>query len=139
MVFNDSLVTQKNPNVIDAGAPVFEKVQVALFDLFRASMEVTKTSILENRTFRGCHIEGPAVMLVLPGTRFERTNFGPNNGDIRTLLLKPMNSRQVIGAIPVRGCTFEDCTFYAMGFTGHDDFLETMIQGLGGPAPTGNA
>ena len=139
MSFNNPLVSQVAPARFDPLAPVFDKVQIALFDLFRANMEHGGGMLLSGRTFRDCIIEGPAVILVLPGTRFERCNFGAQ-GDIRELLLKPVSENKAIGSIALEGCVFEGCRFVACGFTGHQNFLDMMINELGGPTrPMGTA
>ncbi|RZJ95595.1 MAG: hypothetical protein EON88_10605 [Brevundimonas sp.] len=132
MTFTNNLVTQKTPARFDPTATLFEKVQLPIFDLFRANLEKGGGTTLQGRTFKGCIIEGPAVILVMPGTRFERTNFN-SPGDIRDILFAPVSETKAIGAIPMRDCLFEDCTFVAMGFTGHKNFIDLMINELGGP------
>ncbi|KQS57485.1 hypothetical protein ASG17_01845 [Brevundimonas sp. Leaf363] len=136
MSFTNNLVTQKTATRFDPSATVFDKVQVPLFDLFRANLEKGGGTVLKGRTFKGCILEGPAVVLVLLGTRFLRTNFN-SPGDIREILFAPVSPTKAIGAIPMADCVFEDCTFVATGFTGHQNFIDLMINELGGPK--GNA
>ena len=110
----------------DAHAAVFENVDISLFDLFRACMTGDQP-LLTGRTFRNCRIDGPAVMLVLDGTRFEHTDFGFADDDIRNLLLRPVGPTKVTGTIPVHNCLFTGCEFFAVGFTGPEPFLQQVM------------
>jgi hypothetical protein len=110
----------------DPAAEVFENLDISLYDLFRANTQTGK-ALLSGRTFKGCRVEGPAVMLVLDGVTFDATNFGPNGGDVRNLILRPAGPQKVIGTIPVQNCKFIDCEFFALGFTGPDQFLDQLL------------
>lgn len=123
-----------NPK-FDPKAQVFENIQISFHDLHRATVEAGAGVTLTGRTFRNCILEGPALILVLPGTRFERTNFGVD--DIRSILFRPVDDRRAIGAIPVADCLFEQCSFGVVGFTGHPNFIDTMINELGRPQVLG--
>lgn len=139
MSFNNPLVSQLTPARFDPKATEFDKIQIPLFDLFRANMEHGGGMVISGRTFRDCIIEGPAVALVLPGTRFERCNFG-SPGDISEILFRPVSPSKAIGSIPLENCVFEGCRFVACGFTGHQNFIDLMIRELGGQTgATGNA
>jgi uncharacterized protein YjbI with pentapeptide repeats len=111
----------------DPMARVFENVDISLFDLYRNSFW-NGEQILKDRTFKGCQIEGPAVMTVLPGTNFDGVDFGQTGGDIRNLVLRPAGPQKVIGTIPVQNCTFIDCVFHGVGFTGPEDFLQQILS-----------
>ena len=110
----------------DAFAKVFENVDISLYELFRAHF-ATGQRIISGRTFRNCRIEGPAVMLVLDKVNFDATNFGPNGGDIRNLVLRPASPTSVVGTIPVEDCQFIGCEFFGLGFTGPDQFLDQLL------------
>ena len=110
----------------DARAKLFENVDISLFDLFRANLAAGDNS-LAGRTFRGCRIEGPAVMLVLNGVTFDATDFGYSDGDIRNLVLRPAGPAKVVGTIPVQECAFIGCEFFGVGFTGPEDFLQQLL------------
>jgi hypothetical protein len=110
----------------DAMAKVFDSVDISLFDLARATLQGGERMI-SGRTFRNCRIEGPAVMLVLDNVNFDATNFGPNGGDVRNLVLRPAGPDKVIGTIPVRDCQFINCEFFGLGFTGADQFLDQLL------------
>lgn len=105
----------------------FSGVAVSLVDLHRARMRAGQ-AILSGITFDNCRIEGPAVVLVIGGCRFDNTDFGYASGDIRTLLLRPMSPNGVVGAIPVRDCTFTNCQLFALGYTGGEGFLNQMLS-----------
>ncbi|HEY0051926.1 MAG TPA: hypothetical protein VGB49_00790 [Caulobacteraceae bacterium] len=110
----------------DLNRDVFEDVDLLLFDLFRAAAQNGK-GVIENKTFRNCRVEGPAVMLAMNGVTFDATDFGYHGGDIRNIVLRPASPNKVIGAIPLRNCSFENCQFFAMGFTGAEVFLQQVL------------
>ena len=116
----------------DFMASSFDHQAVSLIDLVRARMAAGQ-GIIRGVTFSNCRIEGPAVMLVVGGCRFEQTDFGNPNGDIRNLVLRPESPTSVIGAIPVQDCVFHRCLMVGVGFTGPRDFLDQLLQ-LGTPA-----
>ena len=109
----------------DLHATVFENVDIALHELMAASL-LTGVPYIQGRTFRGCRLVGPGV--VMPGgrTTFDDTNFGDARGDNRNLVFKPMGSRAT-GAIVLQDCLVEGCEFSEVGFTGSDAFIETII------------
>jgi hypothetical protein len=113
--------------LIDPLATTFEDLDISLFDLFRANI-LAGRSDLSGRTFRNCHIDGPAVMLVSEGVRFERTNFGQAKGDPATLLLRPVSQSLVTGAIPVQDCAFIGCRFLGVGFTGSEALIQEILS-----------
>lgn len=104
---------------------VFENEDMALYDLFMATLRQGR-AIIEGITFKGCRIEGPAVMLVLDGTSFEATNFGNSKGNMGNMVLRPA-ANIAIGTIPVRNCTFEGCEFFGLGFTGEEAIVEQIL------------
>lgn len=111
--------------------PEYKKGSVWLPQLF---METSRggSLIIENRTFVECLIEGPGVLLPLEGCRFDGCNMGDAHGDPRNLLLQPMGPQRVTGAIPLKNCTFINCRFLGVGFTGTRAYLDEMISALGG-------
>lgn len=115
----------------DLGATVFEDVDLSLAQVYLAAAQRGPGAI-DGRTFRGCRIQGPAVMLVGGDTTFEDTNFGDSRGDMANMILRPAGSK-VIGAIPVRGCTFIGCEFFGIGFTGAPEFLDELMKLPSGP------
>jgi uncharacterized protein YjbI with pentapeptide repeats len=104
---------------------VFENEDMALYDLFMATLRQGR-AIIEGITFKGCRIEGPAVMLVLDGTSFEATNFGNSKGNMGNMVLRPA-ANIAIGTIPVRNCTFDGCEFLGLGFTGEEAIVEQIL------------
>lgn len=118
---------QRTSREIDPLATEFIGGNFALVDLFRASRLAGGGGVIEGRVFTDCLIEGPAVMLVLDGTHFEGTNFGPTGGDMRNMLFRPLNN-VAIGAIPVRDCVFRNCRFHSLGITGNEDLLQMLIE-----------
>ncbi len=86
--------------------------------------------VLEGFVFEGCDLKGPAV-LIPQDSNFVNTNLG---GDPNALLWEISPDRPgVIGAIVVRNCTFERCTFMNVGFAGSPEFIEYIRQSLASP------
>ncbi|WGM38293.1 hypothetical protein [Caulobacter sp. NIBR1757] len=109
----------------------FSGVAVSLFDLYRERLRQGQ-SVVSGITFENCRIEGPAVMLVIGGCHFHGVDFGSAGGDIRTLVLRPASPNGVVGAIPVRDCTFRGGHLFGIGYTGGESFLNQILA-LGGP------
>ena len=109
----------------DLNATVFENVDIALHELMAASL-VTGAPCIQGRTFRGCRLVGPGV--VMPGgtTTFDDTNFGDARGDNRNLAFRPLGTRAT-GAIVLQDCVIEGCEFSEVGFTGSEAFIESII------------
>lgn len=108
----------------------YTDMQLPLSVLFRHISDAGH-SVIEAKTFTRCDISGPAVLLAIGGVEFDGCNMGPNGGDIRNLLLKPVGPQKVIGVIPVQNCRFIECRFHGVGFTGNDAFLNNLLEGLG--------
>lgn len=115
----------------DLTADHFSNVALSLVDLHRARLKIGQPT-LTGITFENCRIEGPAIMLVVGGCNFDGVDFGFAGGDIRTLLLRPLSSSGVVGAIPVRDCTFRGGQLFAIGYTGGEGFLNQLLA-LGTP------
>ncbi len=109
----------------DLGKRAFVNEDMALYDLFAFHLRHGR-SMIESISFTGCRIEGPAIMLILPGTTFDAVNFGESKGDIGNLVLRPVRN-MAIGAIPVINCTFQNCEFHALGFTGNEQILSEIL------------
>ena len=113
-----------NPTA-DISRRAFVDEDLALYDLFAHHLK-TGRSMIDGVSFTGCRIEGPAIMLILPGTTFDAVNFGESKGDIGNLVLRPVRN-MAIGAIPVINCTFQNCEFHALGFTGNEQILSEIL------------
>lgn len=109
----------------DLSKTAFVDEDMTLYDLFAHHARMGRAQI-DGLTFTRCRIEGPAVMLVLPGTIFDAVNFGESRGDIGNMVLRPVRN-MAIGAIPVVNCHFINCEFRALGFTGNDAILEEIL------------
>lgn len=105
--------------------PIFDTEAVSLIDLYRHEMAKGQ-SVIRDRVFRNCGIEGPAVALILGNVHFDRTDFGYASGDIRNLVLRPAGEK-ALGTIPIGACRFENCQFFAVGFTGTEEFLNQLL------------
>ena len=106
----------------DLTLKAFENVDINLFDLYQACQP---EGAIVGRTFTGCRLMGPAIVLAAGGTTFEETNFGDPRGEMRNLLLRPMGTK-ALGTVPMHGCTFLGCEFFNVGFTGSEELLEEM-------------
>ncbi|WP_426022193.1 hypothetical protein [Brevundimonas sp. PWP3-1b1] len=105
--------------------PIYDKANIWLPQLIAETMAAGQ-SLIENRTFTDCRIEGPAVLLAAGGCEFDACDMGYSGGDIRNLLLAPVGPEKVIGAIGFRNCAFRRCKFFAVGFTGAPEFLKNF-------------
>lgn len=110
----------------DLFAPRMENGIAAVGDLFLAALK-SGQAIISGRTFVNCRLEGPAVFLALGGVELENCDLGEAKGDMRSLLLKPLSPTRVTGAIPFVDCRFEACSFFSVGFTGSDAFLDQLL------------
>jgi len=114
----------------------YEDQGLSIHDLFQR-LGAQGAVMIEDHTFNRCMIQGPAVLLALGGVVFDNCDMGPSGGDIRNLLFKPVGVSKAIGAISIRRCRFVDCAFYAIGFTGTDEFLDSFqdnVRPKGGAA-----
>lgn len=109
----------------DLTLATLEDVDLNLADLFNASISRGQ-GLIQNRTFRGCRIQGPSVLLVQAGCTFDDVNFGGNGGDVRNLILYPAGPL-ALGTVPIRDCAFISCEFYNVGFTGPRAFLDQLL------------
>lgn len=109
----------------DLRATVFEDVDINLFNLHTTFYE-GNIGLLQGRTFRGCRLQGPAILLLSSGIRFDDCNFGDPDGDMRNLVLRPTGPR-ALGTLPMRDCLFEGCEFFNVGFTGSNDLLDQLL------------
>lgn len=103
----------------------FVDEDISLFELFIAT-NGPAPGIIVDRTFKGCRIQGPGVMLVSSGVEFNDVNFGSPDGEMRSLVLNPAGDR-AYGTIPMRNCVFDGCEFYNVGFTGPADILKQLL------------
>lgn len=96
--------------------------------VIRISELAGEQGVLEGFVFYGCDIKGPAVVIAQDST-LANTNIV---GDPDALLWEiPPDRPAVIGAILVRNCTFEGCTFLNVGFAGPPAFVRQLRQSLG--------
>ena len=87
---------------------------------------------VENRRFEGCLFEGPAVILPLEGCAFDGCDLGDAKGDPCNLMLTPLGPQRVTGPIPFKNCSFVNCRFLGVGFTGAPWFMDSLTRALGG-------
>ena len=125
-----STVFPDRPLVADYSVKAFQGVSVPMFMLARANMESGIGMLIQDRSFHDCTIEGPAVLLPVEGCNFDACNFGYAGGDIRNIILRPEGER-VAGVIALARCSFVNCLFLAIGFTGQDSFLQSLKSSVG--------
>ena len=112
--------------------PDYKRTTVWLPQLFLETSRAGGALLIENRTFTECLIEGPAVLLALEGCQFDGCNMGEAHGDIRSLMLQPSSPQRVTGPIPFKNCSFVNCRFLGVGFTGAPWFMDSLTRALGG-------
>jgi hypothetical protein len=120
-------IDPSTPREMDPLATLFQGGHFALFDLYRAHMHAGGGAVIQGRTFVDCIIEGPGLMLIQDGVHFEGVDFGPAGGDMRGMLFRSLNGTMAIGSIPVKDCTFRNCKFHTLGFTGSDSLLQALL------------
>lgn len=108
----------------------YEGVTIWLPQLHRDAMAAGSRTI-DGRTFVGCRLLGPAVLLAVGGVRFEACDMGPSGGDVRNMLLRPVAPEKVIGTLSFGDCLFDRCSFLAVGFTGPAAFIDHFQQVIG--------
>ena len=84
---------------------------------------------IEGKTFTDCLIEGPAVMAVMNGTRFDSCAMGTTT-EVKSLLYRPVSQKKLAGVVGMSNCLFVRCRFAQVGFTGADDLLEQFESGI---------
>lgn len=109
----------------DLKATVFEDVDINLCELHVANHGAA-LGVIMGRTFRGCRLQGPAIMLVSSGVEFGDCNFGAPDGDMRNLVLRPTGDR-ALGTVPFRNTVFDGCEFFNVGFTGPAEILDQLL------------
>lgn len=117
-----------NSRALDPLAKELRGGRFALVDLYRAVVAAGAGGVIEGRMFEDCVIDGPALVLVLDGTHFDGVDFGPCDGDVRGMLFRSLNGTMAVGSIPVRDCTFRNCRFHNLGFTGNEALLQTLAE-----------
>ena len=95
--------------------------------VIRISELAGEQGVLEGFVFEGCDLKGPAVV-VPQGSNFASSRLVGNPDAL--LWEIPPDRPGVIGAILVRNCTFEDCTFLNVGFAGPPEFVRQVRQSL---------
>ena len=120
----------KNPAIrkqaTDARATAFRDAIIWLPGLIVESI-ADRQPVIRGRTFTNCLLHGPAVFLAIQGVSLDGCNLGYSGGDVRNLVLRPASPTSVIGAIPFENCTFVDCDFDKVGFTGNDQFVDAIL------------
>ena len=114
-------------NAADPRATAFQDAIVWLPGLIMESL-ADGQAVIRGRTFANCLLHGPAVFLALQGVRLDRCNLGYARGDMRNLVLRPASPTSVVGAIPFEDCPFTDCDFDKVGFTGAQDFIQSVLS-----------
>ncbi len=107
-------------------ASSYQNQAIALYDLHRARL-ISQEPAISGVTFANCRIEGPGIMLIISGCRFDGADFGYSYGDIRNLVLRPASPTAVVGAAPIRDCSFLNCQMVGIGYTGADSFLDQIL------------
>lgn len=122
--------------------PIHQGEEIWLPQLVAQAIKGGK-SFIRRRLFIDCRIEGPAVFMAMGGCVFDNCDMGYNGGDVRNLLLRPVGTAKVIGAIGFEDCEFRGCRFFSVGFTGPTSFIDNFIAVLGqtsaSPTPTPGA
>src|SRR5688572_10864091 len=94
---------------------------------FRIVDLVGLDSLITRRIFEDCTIYGPAVLVPLGSSMFEKNIF---EGEPQALLWEiPEDRTQVEGAIGLVDCTFRRCIFRRIGIAGPRTVIDLFRQG----------
>ena len=115
------------PQAADLSAAAFKGVAIWLPALLMTSLQKGEP-LIRDRTFEDCLLHGPAVFLALGGVDLESCNMGWAGGDLRNLVLRPASPTSVIGTIPFQNCRIHRCDFDAVGFTGSERFVQSILN-----------
>jgi hypothetical protein len=80
-------------------------------------------AVLRDFVFIDCDVRGPAVILLRGSTLANSMLGGPADSVLWEI---PAERMQVVGAILVENCTFEQCRFSGVGFAGPPDAIAQM-------------
>lgn len=86
------------------------------------------TPVIAGKVFTHCVLEGPAMIAPLPGTTFDNCDMGAVENP-HSLLFKAQGPK-LVGVIGFKDCIFERCQFRLVGFSGHHDFVDAMMNDL---------
>jgi hypothetical protein len=114
--------------------PVYDKATIWIPQLL-AEASRRGESLIENKNFIDCQLEGPCVIVPVGQCDFSACDFGWSGGDVRNLLLQPMGPNRIIGAIGFKDCTFTRCTFISVGYSGPPEFLDNMTRNVAAARP----
>ncbi len=122
-----SMMTETNWTLAtDLTATTFDGKAISVFDLYRETLR-SGARVIEGRTFTNCRLEGPAVVAILGGVHFDSTDFGYAGGDVARMVLRSASPSGVVGVIPFKDCRFVGCSFFAVGYTGPEAFLQQIL------------
>ncbi|NBW12045.1 MAG: hypothetical protein EBR82_28840 [Caulobacteraceae bacterium] len=111
--------------------PIYSQISIWLPQLIHEA-GLRGESLIEGKTFSGCRIQGPAVIVPISGCHFEACALGASDGDMRNLMFQPLGPAKITGAIAFRDCRFERCDFLGVGYTGSADFI-AELRSIDGP------
>lgn len=107
--------------IVQAGDNIYRDSVVRVVDL------AGSFGGLDGFVFEGCDIKGPAVLVPQNSTFLGSSLMGDPSAWLWEI---PPERTEVIGAILVRNCTFEDCTFIDIGLAGTPEFVQKIKEGL---------
>lgn len=85
--------------------------------------------MVRNRTFINCLVVGPAVLAPLEGTSIENNIFTTPDARAMFWIIEP-NRPEIVGAVGLENCQFEECRFERIGFAGPED-VRAAFLGMG--------
>jgi hypothetical protein len=100
-------------------SPVLRDLNIRISDLTREDFRI------RNKTFKNCHIYGPAVIYISPNTNNvvagnTFVEISPEGGFITT------SNKEVSGAIGLEDCVIQDCIFHRISIIGSPEEIEYL-------------
>lgn len=100
-----------------SGMNHFYRSTLKIADLTVDATAPERFSVIEDTTFRECHIFGPAVLIPLEGGVFNECIWDSGTLDAAFWGIR-RTRRYVVGAVGVRRCEFYACRFTDIGIAG---------------------
>ena len=87
-----------------------------------------RDGVIDGQHFEDCHVMGPSVIVVQGDFRLLESEI---EGEPEAFLWEiPADRERVFGAILVKDCTFEDCTFTNVGIAGPPEIIDRVRESL---------
>ena len=95
--------------------------------LVQIAQEANRRSMIEDQSWTGAIIVGPAILAPLERVEIRNSSF---DGDPDALFIEIPEGRGVIGVIGLKNVEFDDCEFRNIGIAGTPESISRFRAGL---------